>query len=142
MAKSLALGTVLRIEDPDTPESFLDVGNLTSLTVPGPTKPEIDVTDFDSTAAEYLGGLPDNGEVSGSGFFNYTDTGQIAMLEDAHDPTSPERDFEIYFERQGVTFMFSGYVSSYVPNAPGPTDAYTFDFTIRVSGAVAIAEDS
>lgn len=141
MAKTLALGTVLRIET-DTPDTFSAVGNLTSIAVPGPTKPEIDVTDFDSTAAEFLGGLPDNGELSFSGFFNYADAGQQLMLTDAHDAEAPTRTFQIYFERQGVTFEFDGYVSSFVPNAGGPNEAYTFDGTIRVSGAVTITEDS
>lgn len=137
MAKTLALGTVLRVENPAT-TGFIDVGNLTAISVPGPTKPEIDVTDFDSTAAEFLGGLPDNGELSLSGFFNYSDAGQVVLLEDAHDADSPTRDFQIDFTRQDVQFTFSGYVSSFVPNAGGPGEAYTFDATIRVSGAVTI----
>ena len=45
MAKSLALGTVLRMENPAT-TGFLAVGNLTSIGVPSPTKVTVDVTDF------------------------------------------------------------------------------------------------
>lgn len=132
MAKTQTLGTTLKIGT-DL------VGNLTRIGVPGPTKPEIDVTDFDSTAAEFLAGLPDNGELPLSGFFNYTDAGQAAMLADAHDPDSPSRTFEIAFTRQDVKFTFTGWVKSFVPNAAGPNEAYTFDASIRISGAVTIA---
>lgn len=135
--KTLALGTILRVENPAT-TGFLTVGNLTAIGVPGPTKPEIDVTDFDSTAAEFLAGLPDNGELPLSGFFNYADAGQAVLLDDAHDADSPERDFQIDFERQDVRFEFAGWVKSFVPNAGGPNEAYTFDGSIRITGAVTI----
>lgn len=133
--KSLALGTILRVENPAT-TGFLAVGNLTSVSVPGPTKPLVDVTDFDSTGAEFLAGLPDFGELSISGFFNYANAGQQVLFDDAQDPDAPARDFQIDFERQDVQFTFSGVVVSFVPNAGSPTDAYTFDATIRVSGSV------
>lgn len=141
MAKTLALGTVLRIET-DTPGQYVAIGNLTSIPVPGPTKPEVDVTDFDSTATEVLLGLPDNGELSCSGWFNYSDQGQALALADAHDPDAPARNFRIEFTRQDVEFEFAGYISSFVPQAPGPNEAYTFDMTIRVTGAVQISEIS
>jgi hypothetical protein len=135
--KTVALGTILRVSNPAT-VGFLAVGNLTAISVPGPEKPEIDVTDFDSTAAEFLAGLPDNGELSLSGFFNYADAGQAVLLEDAHDAEAPSRDFEIDFTRQDVQFTFSGWVKSFMPNAGGPNEAYTFEATLRVTGAVVI----
>lgn len=135
MAKTNALGTVLRVENPAT-AGFLVVGNLTSISVPGPTKPLIDVTDFDSTGAEFLAGLPDFGELALSGFLNWTDAGQQALFSDAQDPDAPARNFELDFTAQNVQFTFAGVVLSFVPNAGSPTDAYTFDATIRVSGSV------
>lgn len=135
MAKTVTLGTTLSMGG--TP-----VGSLTRIGVPGPTKPEIDVTDFDSTAAEFLAGLPDNGELPLSGFFEYADAGQAAMLADAHDPDSPTRAFVIEFTRQDVSFSFNGWVKSFVPNAGGPNEAYTFDAVIRVTGAVSIDDIS
>lgn len=136
MAKSLALGTILRVEDPTTPGTFIAVGNLTSIPVPGPTKPQIDVTDFDSTGAEFLAGIPDFGELSFSGFFNYADAGQQVLFGDAQDPEAPIRDFQIDFTNQDVQFTFSGVVTAFVPTAGGPNEPYTFDGTIRVSGSV------
>jgi hypothetical protein len=132
MAKTVALGTVLK-------KGTVAVGNLTSITVPGPTRAEIDVTDFDSTAAESLAGLPDNGELSLSGFFNYTDAGQAAMLVDAHNVSATPATYTIEFTRQNVKFTFSAWVKSFTPNAGGPGEAYTFDASLRVTGAVTIA---
>ena len=137
MSKSVALGTILRVET-DTPGVWLVVGNLTQIGVPGPTKPEIDVTDLDSVASEFLAGLPDNGELSFGGWFNYADTGQALLLADAHDPDAPTRAFQIEFTRQDVEFQFDAWVKSFVPNAPGPNEAYSFEGVIRVSGAVTI----
>lgn len=134
MAKSLALGTILRMENPAT-AGFLVVGNLTSIGVPSPTKPTVDVTDFDSEAVETLAGLPDNGELSLSGWFNFADAGQAAMLADAHDPDAPVRNFEIDFTRQDVQFTFSGQVLSFQPNAGGPNEPYSFDATLTVNSA-------
>jgi hypothetical protein len=127
--KTVALGTTLTV-------GATLVGNLTSISVPSPTKAEIDVTDFDSDASEFLSGLPDNGELSVSGFFNYADAGQAILLADAHDPDATTKTFVIAFTRQAVQFTFSGWVKSYTPNAGGPGEAYTFDATIRVTGAV------
>lgn len=138
MAKTVALGTVLRVEDPDTPGTFIAVGNLTNIPVPGPTKQRIDVTDFDSEAMEYLPGLPDNGELSLSGFFNYENEGQAVLLADAHDPAAPTRSFQIDFTRQDVRFEFDGYVASFVPTAGGPNEAYSFDAGLQITGAVDI----
>lgn len=135
MAKSTTLGTILRVQNPAT-VGFLTVGNLTSIPVPGPTKPQIDVTDFDSTGAEFLAGLPDFGELPLNGFFNYANAGQQVLFDDAQDPDAPARNFEIDFTNQDVQFTFSAVVLSFVPAAGGPREAYTFTSNLRVSGSV------
>lgn len=141
MPKTVALGTVLRVET-DTPGVYIAVGNLTEIGVPGPEKPEIDVTDFDSTASEFLAGLPDNGEISFSGFYNAANVGQELLLADAHDPDAPTRGFEVEFTRQDKEFAFQGWVKSFIPSAPGPNEAYGFEGVIRVSGPVTMSDIS
>lgn len=133
MAKSLALGTIFSVEIATV---WTPIGNLTNVGVPGATKGETDVTDFDSTAREFLGTLADNGEMPFSGWFNYANAGQLALYTDANDPAAPTRNFRVDFTRQNVRFTFAGFVKSFVPNAGGVDDAYTFDGSIRVSGAV------
>lgn len=131
--KTVALGTKLYVE---VDSEWVAVGNITSIPVPGPEKPEIDVTDFDSTAAEFLPGLPDNGSLDFSGFYNEEDEGQQLMFDDANDPDAPVRNFRIDFVKQLQSFSFAGYVRSFRPNAGGPREAYTFTGSIRVSGSV------
>lgn len=137
--KTVALGTVLSVDLGESEGGLVPVGNLTQIGVPGPTKPEIDVTDFDSTASEFLSGLPDNGEISFSGYFNYEDQGQALLLADANDPNAPTRNFVVTFTRQAVAFSFAGWVKSFISEAPGPNDAYKFTGSVRVTGAVSPA---
>lgn len=132
MAKTQALGTILL-------QGATVIGNLTSISVPSPVKPEIDVTDFASVAAEFLPGMVDYGELSMSGFFNYADAGQTILRADANDPAATTKAWTIAFVRQSMKFTFNAWVKSYTPNAGGPNDAYTFDATLRVTGAVAVA---
>lgn len=56
---------VLKRGDGGTPtEAFTAVPGLKDFSGFGQTNPEVDVTDFDSTAREYLGGLPDGNQVT------------------------------------------------------------------------------
>lgn len=129
MGKTQALGTVLK-------QGTTVIGNVTSLTTPNPTKPEIDVTDFASTAMEFLPGIPDNGEMSIGGFGNYADAGQTILRADAHDPLAVAKAFTIEFTKQAFKAVFNAYVKTYTFTAPDPQGAYTFDATLRVTGTV------
>lgn len=132
MAKSKALGTILK-------QGATTVANITAISIPGPVKTEIDVTDFASVAAEFLPGMPDYGEISFSGFYNYSDAGQTIVRADAFDVAAGTKAWSIAFPNQLMQFTFNAWVKSYVPNAGGPNEAYTFDATLRVTGAVATA---
>ena len=132
MAKTRALGTILM-------QGATVVASITSISVPSPVKGEIDVTDFASVAAEFLPGMVDYGEISMSGFFNYTDAGQTILRADANDVAAATKAWTIAFPNQSMKFTFNAWVKSYVPNAGGPNEAYTFDATLRVTGAVTVA---
>lgn len=137
MAKTLSLQTELYIETGVLGSgTFVKVGNLNSISMPGPEKGETEVTDYDSTAREFLGTLPDNGEMTFGGFWNGVDAGQVAMYTDANDSTSPTRNFRIDQIRQDARFSFQGYVRRfrYVPG--GIDDPLTYEGAIRVTGAV------
>lgn len=132
MAKSRALGTVLK-------QGATVVGNLTQISIPGPVKTEIDVTDFASVAAEFLPGLADYGEVTFSGWYNDADAGQTIVRADAFDITAGTKAWTIGFVTQAKGFSFNAWVKSFVPNAGGPNAAYDFTATLRVTGAVTYA---
>lgn len=132
MAKSKALGTILK-------QGATTVANITSISIPGPTKTEIDVTDFASVAVETLAGMPDYGEVTFSGFYNYADAGQTIVRADAFDVAAGTKAWSIAFPTQLMQFTFNAWVKSYVPDAGSPNDAYKFTATLRLTGAVATA---
>lgn len=132
MAKSRALGTILK-------QGATVVANITSISIPGPVKSEIDVTDMASVAAEFLPGMADYGEVTFSGWYNYADAGQTIVRADAFDIAAGTKAWSIAFANQLMQFTFNAWVKSYVPNAGGPNEAYDFTATLRVTGAVATA---
>lgn len=132
MAKSRALGTILK-------QGATVVANLTQISIPGPVKTEIDVTDFTSVASEFLPGLADYGEVTFSGWYSYSDAGQTIVRADAFDIAAAAKAWSIAFVNQSMQFTFNAWVKSFVPNAGGPNAAYDFTATLRVTGAVATA---
>lgn len=132
MAKSRALGTILL-------QGATVVASVSQISIPGPVKTEIDVTDFASAAAEFLPGLADYGEVTFSGFFNYSDAGQTIVRADAFNIAAGTKAWSLQFPNQLMQFTFNAWVKSYVPDAGGPNDAYKFTATLRVTGAVATA---
>lgn len=134
MAKAATQGTKLLIEDPATPGSYLDCGNLTSIRTPSPDKPEIDITDLDSTGAEYLLGIPDFGNLDFSGFYNPSSTGQAQLKEDGTGTASTTRSFRIDLTSLDERIEFDGVVKSFVIEA-GLNNAYTFNGQIRTTGA-------
>ena len=134
MAKAATQGTKLYVEDPDTPDTYLAVGNLTSIRTPSPDKPEIDVTDLDSTGAEFLLGIPDFGNLDFTGFYNPDSPGQEVLKEDGASTESTVRSFRIELTSLEEQIEFEGIVKSFVIEA-GLNNAYTFNGTIRTTGA-------
>lgn len=132
MAKSKALGTLLK-------QGATNVASITNISIPGPVKSEIDTTDFASVAVETLPGMPDYGEITFSGFFNYSDAGQTIVRADAFDVAAGTKAWTIPFPTQLMQFIFNAWVKSYVPEAPSPNDAYKFTAVLRVTGAVTTA---
>lgn len=61
MAKSKAIGSKLQVQLSAT---YQDVSNLTKVSGPTPSVPTIETTDLASTAATFVSGVPDMGEVS------------------------------------------------------------------------------
>lgn len=62
-AKS-SIGIKLKRGDGATVEGFSVIGEVTGFKGPSEKAPQLDATSFDSTAMEFVAGLPDNGEVT------------------------------------------------------------------------------
>lgn len=132
MPKSIALGTIVK-------QGTTVIAGVDKITVPSPTKSDVDVTDFASTAAEFLPGLIDYGSVSLGGLLNYADAGQTILRADANDPAAAAKAFTVEFTKQAFKVTFNAYVKSYTPEAGGPNEAYKFTSELRVTGAATIA---
>ena len=75
-----AQGTLLKIGDGGSPESFITVAEVRSFTGPGGSAAVIDTTNLSSTAKEKAMGLADEGELSLDMFWSGSDAGQTAII--------------------------------------------------------------
>ena len=127
----------------DTP-TFTAVEGVASINIPGLTKDEIEVTDLNSTAKEFIDGLGDAGELS---FEILLEPGTVAgqyapgqeALKAAHEDGG-NLPFRIALPAAfGITYEFDGFVRTFSERLE-QNDAARADVTIRVSGeAVRVA---
>jgi hypothetical protein len=114
------------------------IGGITSISgLEGGETPEIDVTDLDSTAAEFIAGLPDFGSVQLEINELTSDTGQ-GLVRTAW-ANSETRWFAYDLRLPGSTTQWSrrfvrGIVRA-IPLSLGANEAQTRSVTIRLSGS-------
>jgi hypothetical protein len=131
----LTQGTKLFRKNPST-LVYDPVPGSISLSGPDAQKSEIRVTDLDSLAEEYKGGLADFGRLTIELYYNSLASAvHAAMFADFSDTTSPVRRWRIDFVN-GKKWWFSGYVAAF-PNNTQPNDTNKVTVTIRLSGIVA-----
>ena len=126
-------GTKLYIQTTgDSPTTYTQVKGLTSLTALDGQASQIDISDSDSTAREYLMGLQDNGSLSAD--FNWLpdDPGQLLMR--AAKASRDIQDFRIVFSDLGEA-TFKGFVLG-APISGAVDDKMTSSMSILVSGDV------
>jgi hypothetical protein len=86
-------GVKLQRGDGGSPETFATIAEVTSFKGPSEKAPKIDATSFDSTAMEFIGGLPDNGEITAEVQFIATDAQQQGLRNDLRAGT--KRNFKL-----------------------------------------------
>ena len=96
MGKFAAKGTLLKIGDNGSPESFNTIAHVTNIPGPETSREMMDATALDSAGGykEYIPGLRDGGEVNIEGFFDATDTGQAALRTNLEDEETA-RNFQV-----------------------------------------------
>lgn len=125
-------GAKFYIANAGSPTTYLQVKGVQSFSGFGGSAQEIDVTDLDSSAKEFLMGLQDFGNFELSGNYLPADPGQVAMRAAKASRALQEFKFEL---SNGQFFVFSGYVLS--NPISGGVDAKTDGtFTVRISGDV------
>jgi hypothetical protein len=128
-------GTTFQIENAASPNEYTTMAGVKSITGLGSGQAaEIDVTDFDSTAKEFIQGLADEGSLQVTYNYDPDDVRQI-QLETARNAQS-SLDFQIVLASGTLKyFRFTGYVLAIDKSleADGVVQAVA---TIRISGSV------
>jgi len=133
MTVSKALGTTLK-------QGTTTIGKLTSISSPEKTADTKEVTTLDVTDGykKYIQGLKDGGEVTVTGFFDITDTGQLA-LDTVFEAGTIDTYIITFPAAIDATFTFSGIVTKYAVGEANLEDPLDFEATIKVSGKPVLA---
>jgi hypothetical protein len=127
-------GTKLQRGDGAGTETFTTIAEVKEATGPNETAAELEVTNFDSTAKEFVTDLSDGGEVSFDMNFIGSDAQQQGLLSDLR--TGVSRNFKLIFNDHATTpttAAFTGRVKSFEPKSPGG-GVYSLSCSIKVSG--------
>jgi len=129
-------GTLVQIDTGSA--TFETIGGVSSISgIGGGEAADIDVTDFASTAKEFLQGLPDEGTVTISGNYDPSDAQQSLMLSKRASQESG--DFKVILPDTGsTTFDFTAFVKSFDKSIEAD-DAVRFTANLRISGSITIS---
>lgn len=132
-------GIELRRGDGGGPETFTLIGEVRSISGPDGQATEIDRSHFQSTAKEWVMGLPDEGSLTIDGNFVGSDAQQQGLHSDRANRVKRNFELELTDMPSGgannTQFDFSGYVMRFTltGNVDGGLD---FSVTLRITGPV------
>ena len=128
-------GVVLRVDDDSgSPSTFLAIGNISGISGPSGSASEIDVTDLDSVAREFLMGLPDEGEISLDMFWAPGTVVHDLLFNARKNRT--KKNFRLELTDSPTTiYNFFGFVTGLAQNT-AVDEAITAALTIRITGAI------
>jgi predicted secreted protein len=111
------------------------IGGIKEADPPSPEAQPIDVTSQDSGGfKEYIGGMIDGGELGISGFYDFSDAGQLALFEGI----GSEKCIHVIFS-DGTGAKFTGNILSFGDSVPLDS-AVEFKAKIKVAGPVEMDE--
>lgn len=128
-------GIKLQRGDGGGPETFTLIGEITNIKGPSEKASPIDATSFDSVAMEFIGGLPDNGELTFDCNFIGGDTQQQGLRTDLRNGT--KRNFKLILNDNvstPTTVTFAAVVTA-APEISGSVNAIVKgSCSVRISG--------
>lgn len=130
-------GTTVHISSDDADSTvyasatFVKVGEVSNIGEPSGEAADIDVTHLESSAKEYLIGLPDEGNIQIQGNFDPDDTGQAELKAAKDDQT--RRWLKITWS-SGDIWYIKALCKKYSPSA-GVDSKVPFSSNFRTSGA-------
>ena len=133
-------GGIKLLIDIDDLANFQVIPGLTTPPNLGKTNPLVDVTDFDSLAKEYIGGLADGNEITAT--FHYDADGttntNLALLRSKVDTkTNVDMQVTVTDGTNTDTYTFNVVPLSWTLGG-GPEDVGTIDFSLKISGAITL----
>jgi predicted secreted protein len=135
-------GTLLKIGDGGTPETFTTIAEVQNISGPGLKMETVDVTSHSSTGAwrQKVATLLDAGDVTFDVLFSPTaptHSQTSGLLRDMKNRTA--RNFTLTFPNVGATvWTFPAYVTGFEPGEP-VDGALTASVTLTISGAPTLA---
>ena len=142
MAKLTGAGAQLLIGTADdggvtlpASDTFTAIGNVRTISGPSGDKGEVDVSDLASQGREYLGNLPDNGEVGFTAWHNEEQATQTTLWADYNDATDSHiRNYRITFA-DGTSYTFLAYIKT-LSHGVELEDGIGLEGSLRVSGPI------
>lgn len=133
-AKS-SIGVKLQRGDGAGSETFTTIGEVISFKGPSEKAPQLDATSFDSTAMEFIAGLPDNGELTFECLFVGSNTQQQGLRTDLRAGTL--RNFKLNLNdhvSDPTIVSFSGIVTGAPEVGASVNQVVKGSCSIRISG--------
>lgn len=130
-------GTVLRLAGTASPITYTAIANVVSISGLGGQKPDIDITNFDSTAKEFLTGLEDPGQVQVEINFAPGAASHDTLWTLKNDGTSRTWQIRMSGSSPYDYFQFSATVQQFQVNFQ-TDDVVRATVTLRVSGAITL----
>jgi hypothetical protein len=144
----IGLGTILSIGVLTGGPTWTPIGGNTKIVPPKPKWGTEDVTTLNQTSIgrQFIKALLDQGEASGSGFWESADAGQIALqaafLAPSDQANGANYPFKLVLPLNLAggqattpdTFTFSGLVTDFSVGDAEPGKSIPYEFTIKING--------
>lgn len=116
-----------------SPETFVKVGGITDIGAPESSTTEIDITDLESNAKEFVAGLKDFGSITMQLKYDPT-LAPVKDIEGLAD-TGAVRNWQIRYSDGKTKKSFSAFVKSFNPSA-AVDSIVKGPLTLRITGPV------
>lgn len=127
-------GMKIYVGDVGSPNNFVAIPEIKSISGPDGSAPLRDVTDLDSTAKEFEPGLKDEGSLQLSVMFVPQNAVHKA-LRDAWSNRTLKAFYLLFADSQATKWLFSGYVTAVQGNFAVDESAMA-TITIKITGAI------
>ncbi len=127
--------TALQLGNGASPQSFTTIADGVALSGFGQKNDLIEVTNFQSTAKEFIGGLPDGQEITFTANYIPNNSQHVALMTAVR--ASSTKDFRLVLPPTVTprTFSFSAVCMAFSLSL-GPNAALQMAFTVKISGAI------